>query len=60
MVIRMEVATTDEVPPLGVPAAPPEHAFHLYAYFHTSVESIHTSDLTSQSLSIRKYIWKSS
>jgi hypothetical protein len=54
------VANAAEVPPLGVSATPAEHAFHLCAYFQTSVESIHTSDLTLQSFSIRKDIWKSS
>jgi hypothetical protein len=54
------VATAPDLPPPGVPAAPAEHAFHLYAYAQTSVESTHTSDLTPQSFSIRKYIWKSS
>jgi hypothetical protein len=39
------VATATKVPPPGVPAAPAEHAFHLCAYYQTSVESIHTSDL---------------
>jgi hypothetical protein len=51
------VATATKVPHLGVLA---EHAFHLYTYFQTSVESTHTSDLTLQSFSIRKDIWKSS
>jgi hypothetical protein len=60
MVIRVVVATAVEVPPLGVPAAPVEHAFHIDAYFQTYVESTHTSDLTLQSFSIRKDIWKSS
>jgi hypothetical protein len=50
------VATTTEVPPPGVPAAPVEHAFHLYACYQTSVESIHTSDLTLQSFNIGKDI----
>jgi hypothetical protein len=44
----------------GVPAAPAEHALHLDAYSQTSVESTHISDLTLQSFSIRKDIWKSS
>jgi hypothetical protein len=43
---RVAMATAAEVPPPGVPAAPAEHAFHLCVGFHTSVESIHTSDLT--------------
>jgi hypothetical protein len=47
------VATAVEVSPPGVPA---EQAFHLYACFQTSVESIHTSDLTLQSFNIRKDI----
>jgi hypothetical protein len=54
---RVAVATATKVPHLGVLA---EHAFHLYTYFQTSVESTHTSDLTLQSFSIRKDIWKSS
>jgi hypothetical protein len=49
------VATAAEVP-----ATPIEHAFHLYACCQTSVESIHTSNPTLQSFSIRKGIWKSS
>jgi hypothetical protein len=40
------VATGAELPPLGVPAAPAEHAFHLCACSQTSVESTHISDLT--------------
>jgi hypothetical protein len=35
-----------ELPPPGVPAAPAEHALHHSACSHTSVESIHTSNLT--------------
>jgi hypothetical protein len=54
------VATAAEVPPLGVPAAPTEHAFHLYACSQTSAESTYISDLTLQSFRIRKGIWKSS
>jgi hypothetical protein len=54
------VATASEVHLPGVPAALAEHAFHLCACSETSVESIHTSDLTLQSFSIRKCIWKSS
>jgi hypothetical protein len=54
------VATAAELPPPGVPAAPAEHAFHFCAYSQTSIESTHISDLTLQSFSIRKYIWKSS
>jgi hypothetical protein len=50
------VATAAELSPLGVPPAPAEHAFHLCAYSQTSVESIHTSDPTLQSFSIRKDI----
>jgi hypothetical protein len=49
-----------ELPPPGVPAIPTEHALHLGAYSQTSVESTHKSDLTLQSFSIRKDIWKSS
>ena len=49
-----------ELPPPGVPAAPAEHIFHLCACSQTSVETIHISDLTLQSFSIRKDIWKSS
>jgi hypothetical protein len=40
------VATTAELPPLGVPATSAEHAFHLCTCSQTSVESTHTSDLT--------------
>jgi hypothetical protein len=40
------VAIAAEVPPLGVPATPAEHAFHLRACYQTYVESTHTSDLT--------------
>jgi hypothetical protein len=54
------VATAAELPPLGVPAAPADHVFHLCAYSQTSVESTHTSDLTLQSFSIRKDKWKTS
>jgi hypothetical protein len=53
------VATAAELPPPGVPDAPAEHAFHLCVCSKTSVESTHTSDLTLQSFSIRKDIWKS-
>jgi hypothetical protein len=49
-----------ELPPLGVPAVLAKHALHLYACSQTSVESTHKSDLTLQSFSIRKDIWKSS
>jgi hypothetical protein len=54
------VAIAAEVPLPGVPAAPAEHAFHLCAYFQTSVERTHTSYLTLRSFNIRKGIWKSS
>jgi hypothetical protein len=47
-----------ELPPPGVPAVPAEHALHLCAFSHTSVKSTHKSDLTLQSFSIRKDIWK--
>jgi hypothetical protein len=50
------VATAAEVPRLGVLATPIEHAFHLCAYYQSSIESIHTSDLTLLSFSIRKDI----
>jgi hypothetical protein len=49
-----------ELPPPGVPAALAEHASHLCACSQTSVETIHISNLTLQSFSIRKEIWKSS
>jgi hypothetical protein len=49
-----------ELPPPGVPAALAEHASHLCACSQTSVETIHISDLTLQSFSIRKDIRKSS
>jgi hypothetical protein len=50
------VATAAEVPHPVVLAAPAEHSFHLSTYCQTYVESIHTSDLTLQSFSIRKDI----
>jgi hypothetical protein len=46
--------------PPGVPDVPAEHALHLCACSQTSVETMHTSDLTLQSFSIRKDIEKSS
>jgi hypothetical protein len=46
--------------PPGVPTVPAEHASHLCTYSQTSVEITHISDLTLQSFSIRKDIWKSS
>jgi hypothetical protein len=49
------VAIAIEVPLPGVSTAPTEHAFHLYACYQTSVESIHTSDLTSLSASEKIY-----
>jgi hypothetical protein len=49
-----------ELPPPGVPVVVAEHALHLCASSQTSIESTHTSDLTLQSFSIRKDIWKSS
>jgi hypothetical protein len=49
-----------ELPPPGVHAALAEHASHLCACSQTSVETIHISDLTLQSFSIRKDIRKSS
>ena len=42
---RVAVATAAGLPPLGVPVALAEHAFHLCACSQTSVESTHTSDL---------------
>jgi hypothetical protein len=54
------VAIAARVPHPVVLAALVGHAFHLGAYCHTSVESIHTSDLTLQSFNIRKDIYKSS
>jgi hypothetical protein len=50
------VATAAGVPHPGVPAALARHAFHLGIFCQTSVESIHTSNLTLQSFSIRKDI----
>jgi hypothetical protein len=44
---RVVVATAAELSPPGVPAAPTEHVLHLGAYFQTSVESTHISDLTA-------------
>jgi hypothetical protein len=52
------VATAAELHLLGVRAAPTEHALHLGACSQTSVESTHISDLTLQSFSLRKDIWK--
>jgi hypothetical protein len=54
--LEVVVATAAGVPHPRVPAALAWHAFHLSACCQTSVESIHTSDLTLQSLSIRKDI----
>jgi hypothetical protein len=48
------------LPPLRVPAALAVHASHHCAYSQTSVGITHISDLTLQSLSIRKDIRKSS
>jgi hypothetical protein len=48
------------LPPLGVPAVLAEHASLFCACSQTSVETIHISDLTLQSFSIRKDIRKSS
>jgi hypothetical protein len=48
------------LPPLGVPAALAEHASHLCACSHISVEITHIPDLILQSFSIRKDIRKSS
>jgi hypothetical protein len=56
----MVVATVAKLPPPEVPAAPAEHAFHLYVCSHTSIESTNISELTLQPFSIRKDIWKSS
>jgi hypothetical protein len=52
------VATVAGVPHPVVPTALPRHAFHLGACCQTSVESIHTSNLTLQSFSIRKDIYR--
>jgi hypothetical protein len=54
IVIGVVVATTVGVPHHVVLTALVGHAIHLDACFQTSVESIHTSDLTLQSFSIRK------
>jgi hypothetical protein len=48
------------LPPPRVSAALAELASHLCACSQTSVEITHISDLTLQSFSIRKDIWKSS
>jgi hypothetical protein len=48
------MATAAGVPHPMVPAALAGHAFDLGAYYQTSVESIHTSDMTLQSFNIRK------
>jgi hypothetical protein len=50
------VATPAGVPHPGVPATLAGHTFHLYACCQTSVESIHTLDLTLQSFNLRKDI----
>jgi hypothetical protein len=50
------VATAAEVLHPRVPVALAGHAFHLGACCQTSIESIHTSDLTLQTFSIRKDI----
>jgi hypothetical protein len=50
------VATADEVPHPEVPVALAGHAFHFGACCQTSIESIHTSNLTLQPFSIRKDI----
>jgi hypothetical protein len=52
--------TAAKLPPPGVPAAPLEHALHLGACSQTSIGSTHKLDLTLQSFSIRKDIWKTS
>jgi hypothetical protein len=54
------VAIAAELPPPRVPAAPTEHVFHLCICSKTSIEGTHISDLTPQSFSIRKDVWKSS
>jgi hypothetical protein len=54
--LGVAVATTVELPPPGLPTAPVEHVLHLGACSQTSVESIHISDLTLQSFSVRKDI----
>jgi hypothetical protein len=42
----------------GVPAVLAEHFLHLCACSQTSVKITHISDLTLQSFSIRKDVWK--
>jgi hypothetical protein len=54
------VAIPAGVPHPRVPAAHAGHAFHHGDYCQTSLESIHTSDMTLQPFSIRKDIYKSS
>jgi hypothetical protein len=44
--------------PPGVPAVLAEHALHLCACSQTSIEITHISNLTLQSFSIRKDVWK--
>jgi hypothetical protein len=56
IIIRVVVATTAGVPHTVVLAALAGHAFYLGTYYQTSVESIHTSDLTLQSFIIIKDI----
>jgi hypothetical protein len=50
--VAVETAAELHLP--GVPAFLAEHALHLGACSQTSIESIHKSDLTLQSFSIRK------
>jgi hypothetical protein len=52
------VTTAAELHLPGVPAVLAEHALHLCACSQTSVEITHISDLTLQSFSIRKDVWK--
>jgi hypothetical protein len=59
IVIGGVVVIVAGVPHPMVIAALARHTFHLGACCQTSVESIHTSDLTLQSFNIRKDIQKS-
>jgi hypothetical protein len=52
------VATVAELHLPGVPAVLAKHAFHLCACSQTSIEITHISNLTLQSFSIRKDVWK--
>jgi hypothetical protein len=56
VVVVATAATELHLP--GVPAVLAEHALHLCACSQTYVEITHISDLTLQSFSIRKDVWR--